>query len=221
MRNEQIKKERIKIPKYNLTEELINSISHGVFAGVSIALLVLMVVKARGALDEVSVTLFGSSMIILYTISCIYHALSPNIFGKKVLRVIDHCNVYILVFCTYLPILFIAIGGAIGWILFSILLTVTIIGIITTSINIDKFQKIEVTCHLINGWGSLVLLKILLNSIGKSGVMFLILGGLFYTIGAILYGLGKKKKYMHSVFHFFCMLGTFFHFITIYFFVLK
>ncbi len=203
MRNEQIKKERIKIPKYNLTEELINSISHGVFAGVSIALLVLMVVKAHGALDEVSVTLFGSSMIILYTISCIYHALSPNIFGKKVLRVIDHCNVYILVFCTYLPILFIAIGGAIGWILFSILLTVTIIGIITTSINIDKFQKIEVTCHLINGWGSLVLLKILLNSIGKSGVMFLILGGLFYTIGAILYGLGKKKKYMHSVFHFF------------------
>lgn len=216
-----MKKERIRIPKYNLTEELINSISHGIFAGISIALLVLMVVKAKGAMSEVSVTLFGSSMIILYTISCIYHALSPNIFGKKVLRVIDHCNVYILVFCTYLPISFIAIGGILGWIIFGVLLLVTTVGIITTSINIEKFQKIEVTCHLINGWGSLIFINVLLNSIGKEGVMFLILGGLFYTIGAILYGLGKKKKYMHSVFHFFCMLGTFFHFITVYFFVLK
>ena len=215
-----MKNERIKIPKYNLTEELINSISHGIFAGVSIALLVLMVVKAHGAISEVSVTLFGSSMIILYTISCIYHALSPNILGKKVLRVIDHCNVYVLVFCTYLPISFIAIGGTLGWIIFSVLLLVTIIGIITTSINIEKFQKLEVACHLINGWGSLILIKNLLNSMGKEGVFFLVLGGLFYTIGAILYGLGKKKKYMHSIFHFFCMLGTFFHFITIYFFIL-
>ena len=215
-----MKNERIKIPKYNLTEELINSISHGIFAGISIALLVLLVVKAHGAKSEVSVSLFGSSMIILYTISCIYHALSPNILGKKVLRVIDHSNVYILVFCTYLPISFIAIGGLLGWIIFTILLIVTIAGIITTSINIEKFQKFEVICHLINGWGSLIFIKILLESMGKEGVLFLILGGFFYTIGAILYGLGNKKKYMHSVFHFFCMLGTFFHFLTIYFFVI-
>ena len=215
-----MKNERIKIPKYNLTEELINSISHGIFAGISIALLVLLVVKAHGAKSEVSVSLFGSSMIILYTISCIYHALSPNILGKKVLRVIDHSNVYILVFCTYLPISFIAIGGLLGWIIFTILLIVTIAGIITTSINIEKFQKLEVICHLINGWGSLIFIKILLESMGKEGVLFLILGGFFYTIGAILYGLGNKKKYMHSVFHFFCMLGTFFHFLTIYFFVI-
>lgn len=215
-----MKNERIKIPKYNLTEELINSISHGIFAGISIALLVLLVVKAHGAKSEVSVSLFGSSMIILYTISCIYHALSPNILGKKVLRVIDHSNVYILVFCTYLPISFIAIGGLLGWIIFTILLIVTIAGIITTSINIEKFQKLEVICHLINGWGSLIFIKILLESMGKEGVLFLILGGFFYTIGAILYGLGSKKKYMHSVFHFFCMLGTFFHFLTIYFFVI-
>ncbi len=215
-----MKNERIKIPKYNLTEELINSISHGIFAGISIALLVLLVVKAHGAKSEVSVSLFGSSMIILYTISCIYHALSPNILGKNVLRVIDHSNVYILVFCTYLPISFIAIGGLLGWIIFTILLIVTIAGIITTSINIEKFQKLEVICHLINGWGSLIFIKILLESMGKEGVLFLILGGFFYTIGAILYGLGSKKKYMHSVFHFFCMLGTFFHFLTIYFFVI-
>ena len=215
-----MKNERIKIPKYNLTEELINSISHGIFAGISIALLVLLVVKAHGAKSEVSVSLFGSSMIILYTISCIYHALSPNILGKKVLRVIDHSNVYILVFCTYLPISFIAIGGLLGWIIFTILLIVTIAGIITTSINIEKFQKFEVICHLINGWGSLIFIKILLESMGKEVVLFLILGGFFYTIGAILYGLGSKKKYMHSVFHFFCMLGTFFHFLTIYFFVI-
>ena len=88
-------------------------------------------------------------MIVLYLMSCIYHALSHNLKGKKVLRVIDHCNVYALVFCTYIPMCLIAIGGALGWIMFGILLAVTILGITLTAINVDKYVKLEVACHLI------------------------------------------------------------------------
>ena len=86
--------------------------------------------------------------------------------------------------------------------------------------NIEKFQKLEVACHLINGWGSLILIKTLLNSMGKEGVFFLILGGLFYTIGAILYGLGKKKKYMHSIFHMFVLSASILFFFSIFLYVI-
>ncbi len=212
--------DKISVPKYTLGEEIFNSISHGIGAGLSIAALVVMVVKAHGALAETCVSLFGAGMIILYTISCIYHALSPRIKGKKVLRVIDHCNVYALVFCTYIPMCLIAIGGALGWVLFSILLSITTLGITLSAINVDKFTKLEVACHLTNGWISLIFIPRLLKSIGSMGLFYLILGGAMYTIGSILYGLGHKKKYTHCVFHIFCMLGTFFHFITIFFYVI-
>ncbi len=212
--------DKISIPKYTLGEEIFNSISHGIGAGLSIAALVLMIIKAHGGKAITSVTLFGSCMIILYVISCIYHALSPRIKGKKVLRVIDHCNVYALVFCTYIPMTLLAIKGSLGWVLFGILLSITTLGITLSAINVDKYTKVEVACHLINGWISLLFINRLLHNIGNNGVLFLILGGLMYSIGSILYGLGHKKKYTHCVFHIFCILGTFFHFITIYFYVI-
>ena len=212
--------DRISIPKYSLGEEIFNAVSHGLGAGLAIAALVLMIIKAHGGMAITSVTLFGSGMIVLYTMSCIYHALSHNLKGKKVLRVIDHCNVYALVFCTYIPMCLVAIGGALGWVIFGILLAVTAVGITLTAINVDKYVKLEVACHLINGWASLMILPRLLHNIGGWGVFFLILGGVMYSVGSILYGLGHKKKYTHSVFHIFCLLGTFFHFITIYFFVI-
>ena len=210
------KKLNILIPKYSLGEELFNSISHGIGALLSIAALVLMVVKARGALSETCVSLFGATMIILYTISCIYHALSPNIEGKKVMRVIDHCNVYVLVLGTYIPVSLLAVGSALGWVFFGIVTIVTIVGIVLSSVNVDKYETLEVICHLINGWSILFAVPRLLTSIGWNGVIFLLLGGIMYTVGSILYGIGSNKKYMHSVFHIFCMLGTFFHFWCVY-----
>ena len=105
---------RIRIPDYTLGEELFNAISHGIGAGLSIAALVLMVIRAQGALAVTSVSLFGSAMILLYTISCIYHALSPRLKGKGVLRVIDHCNVFLLVYGTYIPASLLGVGGTAG-----------------------------------------------------------------------------------------------------------
>ena len=214
------RKLNIKVPNYSLGEELFNAISHGIGAGLSIAALVLMVIKAHGALAEVCVSLFGATMIILYTISCIYHSLSRNLEGKKVLRVIDHCNVFLLVFGTYIPMSLIGIGGAIGWVLFGLVGAVTLLGIVLTSINIDKYQVAQVICHLVSGWAALFVIPQLLENIGSGGLFFLILGGIMYTIGSILYAIGKKKPYMHSVFHIFCLLGTLFHFFCIYFYVI-
>ena len=214
------KKINIKIPKYSLGEELFNAISHGIGALLAIAYLVLMTIKAKGPLAETTVSLFGSTMIILYTLSCIYHALSPHLEGKKVLRVLDHCNVYLLVFGTYIPVALLGVGGPLGWTLFGIVAGVTILGIVFTSIGIDKFQVVEVICHLINGWSILFGVSKLMNTMGFNGVLFLLLGGVIYTIGSILYGLGSKKKYMHSVFHMFCILGTLLHFFAIYLYLL-
>lgn len=212
----------ISIPNYSLQEELINSISHGLAAALSIAGLVLLSIKASsdGALAVTSVTIFGTTMILLYTMSCIYHGLSPRCKGKKVMRVLDHCNVFLLVFGTIIPVSLIGIGGAQGWVCFSIVAFITIIGIVASSINIDKVKVIEVICHLINGWGVLIYTKALLNNIGSIGLLFIILGGVMYSLGAIFYGLGSKKKYVHSIFHFFCIFGTVLHFFAIYFYIL-
>ncbi len=214
------KKIDIRVPKYTLGEELFNSISHGLGALLAIAALVLMVVKAKGPLAETTVSLFGSTMVILYTLSCIYHALPASLEGKKVLRVLDHCNVYLLVFGTYIPVALLGVGGSLGWILFGVVALVTVLGIVLTSIGIDKFQALEVICHLINGWSILFGLSKLSNSIGLNGIVLLILGGIIYTVGSILYGIGSKKKYIHSIFHLFCVAGTILHFFTVYLYLL-
>lgn len=219
-KKENKRKLNIRIPIYSKEEEIFNSVSHGIGALLSIAALVLMVIKATGPLAETTICIFGSTMIILYTISCIYHALSSNLEGKKILRIIDHCNVYLLVYGTYIPISLLGIGGTLGWILFGFVSTITLIGIILTSIKIDKFQVLEVICHLLNGWSILIGIPKLITSIGTNGLFYLIFGGIMYTVGSILYGIGANKKYMHSVFHVFCLFGTLFHFFAIYFYLL-
>lgn len=213
-------KKGVKIPSYTLGEELVNSISHGIGGALSIAALVLLLVKSNIAKEYLCSLAFGIAMIILYIMSTMYHALSSKVKGKKVFRILDHCSVYLLVLGTYTPIALLAVGETKGWILFGIVSIVTTIGIITTIVNIDKYQVLSVICHLINGWSIIIVIKTLFNNIGTPGVIFLIIGGLLYTIGALLYAVGTKKKYMHSVFHFFCIAGTIFHFFTIYLYIL-
>ena len=208
--------EKIKIPKYTLGEELINSISHGIGAGLAIAALVLCLVKSKNAWSIVSTSIYGSFMIILYIISCIYHALSPKVKGKKVLRVIDHCNVFLMLAGTYMPICLSLLNGTLGWIVFSIVWTITIIAIILNSINVDKYQLASVICHLLLGWGSLIIISPLIKASSLHAVWVLIIGGIIYTIGSILYGIGRKIPYMHSVFHFFVLGGSIIHFFFIY-----
>lgn len=215
-------KKKITIPKYSLSEEIINSITHGLGAVLSIWGLVMLIIKAsrEGALAVTAVTIFGACSIILYSISCIYHALSKELKGKKVLRVIDHCNVFLLVYGTIIPVALLGIGGFRGWILFAIASTVTAFGITASSIALEKTQVFEVVCHLLNGWSVILYSEILLNNIGIMGIKLMIYGGIAYTLGAILYGLGSKNRYMHSIFHVFCLFGTMFHYFAIYLYIL-
>ena len=117
------------------------------------------------------------TMIILYVMSCIYHALPPSLEGKKVLRVIDHCNVFLLVYGTYIPMSLVGVGGKSGLALFIAITIITIIGVLLTAIKIDKTQVLQVICHLLSGWGALFFISQLKNSLGINGLILLIIGG--------------------------------------------
>jgi len=211
--------DKIRIPKYSLCEELINSITHGIGALLSIAALVLCIVNSSSSIAVVTSSIYGSILITLYIISCIYHALSPKVKGKKVLRVIDHCNVHALVFGTYFPIAICGIKGVEGIIITCIIALLSILGIVFSAINVDKYSNISVICHLLSGWSSVLFYKILIKNIGINVLNLILLGGIMYTVGSVLYMIGAKKKYFHSIFHIFCLLGSFFHFMCIYLYV--
>ena len=210
------KKRGITLPNYSLGEEIFNAISHGFGALLSVAALILMLVKAKTPLAAVSVSIFGFAMIVLYVISCVYHALSRRLKGKKVLRVIDHCNVFFLVLGTYVPVSLLGVGGWLGWTLLGVVFAFAATGISLNGVNVDKFKVSSVICHLVCGWSILFGVPALLNTMGRAGVYWLVAGGAAYTVGSILYGIGSKRKYIHCVFHVFCMIGTFCHFWAVY-----
>lgn len=207
---------KISIPKYTLAEELISSISHGCGAIFGIVALVLCVNKTETATGYVGASLYGSFMFLMYVISCVYHALPPHLTGKKVMRVIDHCTVLLMVAGTFMPLCLNLIKGALGWTVFGIVWGMTIISIILNCIGLDKFKRVSAICSLIMGWSAIFLIKPIYYKAGLTALILLITGGIVYSLGAILFSLGKKYKYMHSIFHFFVIGGSILHFIFIY-----
>lgn len=210
---------KVSIPKYTLGEEIVNAISHGVGAGLAIAALVLLIIKANSAIGIVTGVIYASIMIILYVISCIYHSLSPKLKGKKVLRVMDHCNVLLMVAGTYTPICLSLLGGGLGWTVFGIVWAVTILAVALNCIDIDRYNKLCLACNLLLGWAALIIIKPLIDTCPINGLYLLIGGGIVYSIGAILYAIGRKKRYMHSIFHFFVVGASILHFFMIYLYV--
>ena len=210
---------KVSIPKYTLGEEIVNAISHGVGAGLAIAALVLLIIKANSAIGIVTGVIYASIMIILYVISCIYHSLSPKLKGKKVLRVMDHCNVLLMVAGTYTPICLSLLGGGLGWTVFGIVWAVTILAVVLNCIDIDRYNKLCLACNLLLGWAALIIIKPLIDTCPINGLYLLIGGGIVYSIGAILYAIGRKKRYMHSIFHFFVVGASILHFFMIYLYV--
>lgn len=212
---------KIEIPEYSLGEELVSSISHGIGALLGIAALVLSVVFSKNSITIVSSAIYGITLIILYLISCLYHSFSPRIKAKKVFRVLDHDSIYLLIFGTYMPYLLVSIGGFKGWTLWGILLGLSILGIVFNSVNLEKFKNVSLISYILMGWIIIFSFKDVYNSIGFYGTLYLILGGVFYTIGALFYRLGKKIKYMHSIFHLLVLAGSIFHFFSIFLYVIR
>ncbi len=216
------KPHRISIPKYSLSEELLNSISHGVGAIFGIVATVLCILKSCTAGDPwriVSGAIFGATMLLLYLMSCLYHALKVN-KAKRVFRVIDHCTIFLLIAGTYTPFTLVTLRDSVGWWLFGAVWGIAILGITLNAIDLKKFSKISVACYLLMGWAILSEIEPLRANLAPGGIALLVWGGVVYTVGAILYGIGSKVKYFHSIFHFFCLGGSVLHFLAIYQYVL-
>lgn len=210
---------KIDLPKYRLGEELMNSISHGFGALLSIAALVLCIIKADTGLELFSVLFYGISSIILYLMSCLYHSLARN-NAKRVFRIIDHCSIFLLIAGTYTPFCLLVLPLNIGWWIFGFVWLCAVIGILLNSLDMKKFKKISMILYLLMGWCIIFTFKTLWNNMNHFGILLLLLGGVIYTLGAVLYGVGKKKKYMHSVFHLFCIMASACFFFAIYIYAL-
>ena len=196
--------------KYTLGEEITNSITHGIGVIFGITILVLTIIiaaKNKNTAGIVASCIYASTMIIMFLMSCLYHVLSPNLKAKKVLRVIDHCDIYAFIAGSYTPFCISLIGGLEGWRLFGIIWSCAILGIIINAINIEKFKKLSLALYLIMGWMIIISFNSLYNAIQTPGLILLLTGGIIYTIGAILYVVGHKVRYMHSVFHIFVLAG--------------
>ena len=201
-----------------LGEEISNSVSHGVGALLAIAGTVILIVKAAitsNALGITSACLYGATLIILYTFSTLYHSLT-NKTAKYVFRIFDHCSIFLLIFGSYVPISLVLIGGSIGWILFSVNLFCTVVGITFNSINIERWHKASVVLYVIMGWSIIFSIKSLVLAIDFNGLLLLVLGGLSYTLGIIFYKM-KKHKYMHFIWHIFVLAGSILQYFSILF----
>lgn len=205
------------VRRQGLGEELLNAISHGLGALLSIAGLVLLVVRASrygSAINVVSVALFGASMIVLYLVSCLYHALA-ECKGKRVFQVLDHCSIFFLILGTYIPICLVNIGGALGWVVFGVNAACAVVGIVLNAVNMNRWKKLSMVLYVVMGWMCLIALPSIYRSLNTMGFVFLALGGLCYTVGILFYR-QKEKRYRHGIWHFFVLAGTIFQFFTVY-----
>ena len=213
--------EIMKKKRYTVGEEIFSAVSHGIGAGLSVAALVTMVVRAARSGDLyaiVAAAIFGASLVILYTMSTLYHALTP-VGAKKIFRIFDHATIFLLIAGTYTPYLLVTMRGTVGWVLFCILWALTAIGIVFDAIMLERFHKIEMVLYVAMGWCIVVASKTLVASLAPGGLILLIAGGVLYTIGIIFYSL-KKIRYMHSIWHLFVLAGSILHYFSVYLYVL-
>ncbi len=202
--------------KYTLGEEIFSSVSHGVGACLSIAgtvvLLVFSVIYGN-ALAVVSSAIYGASLIILYTMSTLYHSFT-NERVKHFFQIMDHNTIFLLIAGTYTPITLYILGGVIGWILFSVVWVASIIGITLNSINMEKAKIPSLICYIATGWVIIFAIKPLIAKVPFLSALFLVLGGVIYTVGVVFYVI-KKVKYFHPIWHIFTVLGSAFHYFSI------
>ncbi|MBQ3000241.1 MAG: hemolysin III family protein [Oscillospiraceae bacterium] len=201
------------LPDYTRGEEVMNTVTHIVGGGIGVLVFLFCLWKAFAALDGWKFAggfIYGVSFILLYTISSVYHALRPGT-GKKVLQIIDHCAIYFFIAGTYTPIVLCTLRPAFPeWAFLILVIEYGLAALATTltAIDLKKYNVLSMICYIGMGWCILIALKPLLQVLAMPGFLLLLSGGIVYTIGAILYGLGTKLRYMHSVFHLFVLGGS-------------
>ncbi len=209
------------LPRYTKGEEIFNSVSHMAGGALGIVATVLCVYKTVMWGDLYGIigsAIYGVTMILLYAISSIYHALSPRLMAKKVLQVLDHCSIFLLIAGTYTPIALVSLrryDPRLGWGILAFIWGAAAIGIVLNAIDLKRYSKFSMICYLGMGWCIIATAEAAFLAVGVRGMMFVLLGGIAYTVGALFYGLGRKKRYAHSVFHLFVVLGSLIQFIGI------
>ena len=209
------------LPKYTKGEEIFNMTSHIVGGALGVVATVLCVIFAavRGnGYGVVSGAIFGVTMILLYTMSSIYHGLNPKLKAKKVFQVLDHCSIFLLIAGSYTPFALCTLreyDPVTGWVIFGVIWAMALLGIVLNSIDIKRYKVFSMICYLVMGWCIIVKINLLPALLGTVGFALLVAGGIVYTIGAILYGVGKKHKYMHSIFHLCILIASLLHFLCI------
>lgn len=202
--------------RYTLGEEIFSAVTHGVGSLLSIAGTAVIIVLAaifNDAWAVVGCAIFGASLIILYSMSTLYHSIT-NPKAKAFFRIMDHNTIFFLIAGTYTPITISILRGVIGWVLFGIVWGAAIIGIALNSIDLEKFRKPSVVCYIAMGWVIIFAIRPLLNVMNAWSLWLLIGGGVFYTVGVIFYAI-KKVKYFHSIWHIFTVLGSVCHYFSI------
>ena len=210
-----------KIPDYTRGEEIFNMVTHiagGAFAAAAIVLCVCFAAIHGNVWGVVTGAVYGATMLILYTMSSIYHGLPRDGLSKKVFQVIDHCAIFLLIAGTFTPVALCGLRPeypALGWGMFGTIWTSAVLGITLNAIDLRRYRVFSMICYVGLSWCVLLVIKPLIRVLPAGALVLLFAGGVAYTIGAVLYGLGKKRRFMHSVFHIFVVAGSVLHFLCI------
>lgn len=209
-----------KLPDYTLGEEIGNSVSHacGSFLGLAALWLCPAATLSHGDLWSVSASLvYGLSLFLLFTISSVYHALRPGM-AKKVMQVIDHCTIYVLIAGTYTVISLSAlrrVSPALGWGMCVAQWCLACLATVFTAIDLEESRIFSMVCYIGMGWAILPFFRQVQQAMTGAGASLLLWGGIAYTVGSVLYGLGTHKKWMHTLFHLFVLLGAWLQFLSV------
>ncbi len=213
------------LPDYSYGEEIFNMVTHIVGGGLGVIYLAVCVVVSalhHNVWGVVSSAIYGASVISLFTMSSVYHGLKPGM-AKKVLQILDHCTIYFMIAGTYTPIMLSLLRKTepiIAWVVFGIVWGIAALAITLTAIDLKKYNVFSMICYIGMGWCIVGSIKQAYIALTHVGFMWLLLGGIMYTIGAVLFGFGSKCRYIHSVFHIFVVLASLMHFICILFYVI-
>lgn len=208
--------------RYSPGEEIFNSIASCVGAGLAIAATVLLILRAvfyspaeLKAFYVTGVSVFGGTLILMYLISTLYHALAP-IGAKKIFAILDHCSVYIFVAGTYTPFCLGAFHGPQGWVLFGIIWALATIGVILYAVYGSHMRIASAVTYFFMGWMIIVAIKPVSTALPSLSLLFLVLGGVVYTLGIFFYAM-KSMKWFHSIWHLFVIAGSILHFFAVFF----
>ncbi|WP_420628857.1 PAQR family membrane homeostasis protein TrhA [Candidatus Leptofilum sp.] len=206
---------------YTVGEEIANSITHGIGAALSIAGLTLLVSLAAIYGDVwrvVSFSIYGSSLVLLYLCSTLYHSIQhPK--AKRILRIFDHSAIYLLIAGSYTPFTLVSMRGPWGWTLFGVVWGLALLGIAFKTVFIGKYEKWATAAYVLMGWLVVIAFKQMLVTVPPGGIVWLVVGGVVYTLGVLFYA-WEKLPYNHAIWHLFVLGGSICHFFAVLFHVL-